>query len=141
MRMLVSLLVFLSLSSSLAFSNENASSYILPRPLIFETHELKSAAAIDDDDSVNVNCTSWRFAVEANNLAPWKTIPAECAGYVKDYLMGKGYVVDLERVSEEADVYASSFGVSGDDGKDTWIFDIDETLLSNLPYYLEHGCG
>lgn len=128
---------------SLAFSNENASSYILPRPLIFETHELKSAAAVDvdGDDSVNANCTSWRFAAETNNLAPWKTIPAECAGYVKDYLMGKGYVVDLERVSEEAKVYASSFGFGGDDGKDTWIFDIDETLLSNLPYYLEHGCG
>ena len=122
----------------LAFSNENATSYILPRPLIFETHKLKSAI---DDDNVNVNCTSWRFAAETNNLAPWKTIPAECAGYVKDYLMGRGYVVDLERVSEEANVYASSFGFSGDDGKDTWIFDIDETLLSNLPYYLEHGCG
>ncbi|KAJ7969514.1 Acid phosphatase 1 [Quillaja saponaria] len=27
------------------------------------------------------------------------------------------------------------------DGKDAWVFDIDETLLSNLPYYEVHGFG
>ncbi|ESQ54789.1 hypothetical protein EUTSA_v10026026mg [Eutrema salsugineum] len=130
MRILVSFLLLFLIH--LAFSEENSSSHILPRPLIFET-QLKS---VDD----NVHCTSWRFAAETNNLAPWKTIPPECADYVKDYLMGKGYVADLERVSEEAWVYASTFEFPGD-GKDTWVFDIDETLLSNLPYYLEHGCG
>ncbi|KAE8666838.1 hypothetical protein F3Y22_tig00112490pilonHSYRG00034 [Hibiscus syriacus] len=27
------------------------------------------------------------------------------------------------------------------DGKDAWIFDIDETLLTNLPYYMDHEFG
>ncbi|KAL7173916.1 hypothetical protein ACSBR2_033221 [Camellia fascicularis] len=29
----------------------------------------------------------------------------------------------------------------GEDAKDVWVFDIDETLLSNLPYYADHGFG
>ncbi|KAL1201192.1 Acid phosphatase 1 [Cardamine amara subsp. amara] len=130
MRIFVIFLV-LSLFPLAVFSDE---SDLLPRPLIFET-QLKTVK-----DNVNLHCTSWRFAAETNNLAPWKTIPVQCAGYVKDYLMGEGYVLDLERVSEEAKFYATSFEISNDK-KDIWIFDIDETLLSNLPYYLEHGCG
>ncbi|CAN8273959.1 unnamed protein product [Cochlearia groenlandica] len=123
------LLGFLVLSFfSHAFSDENSTTRFLPRPLIF------------DGDNAQ-HCTSWRFAAETNNLSPWKTIPAECSGYVKDYLMGKGYVFDLERVSEESRVYATSFESKLDQDKDVWIFDIDETLLSNLPYYIEHGCG
>ena len=94
-----------------------------------------------DGDEVNLHCTSWRFAAETNNLAPWSTIPAECADYVKDYVLGKGYVADLERVSEEASVFASTVDFSAGDGKDAWVFDIDETLLSNLPYYIDHGFG
>ncbi|KAF4391983.1 hypothetical protein F8388_004312 [Cannabis sativa] len=27
------------------------------------------------------------------------------------------------------------------DGKDVWIFDIDEILFSNLPFYADHGYG
>ncbi|CAH8305979.1 unnamed protein product [Eruca vesicaria subsp. sativa] len=42
--------------------------------------------------------------------------------------------------SEEASIFASTVDFSGD-GKDAWIFDIDETLLSNLPYYIDHGFG
>lgn len=94
-------------------------------------------------DEVDLHCTSWRLAAETNNLAPWSTIPAECADYVKDYVLGRGYVTDLERVSEEASVFASTvldFSAGGD-GKDAWVFDIDETLLSNLPYYIDHGFG
>ncbi|CAN7136590.1 unnamed protein product [Brassica rapa subsp. narinosa] len=50
-------------------------------------------------------------------------------------------VANLERVSEEASVFASTVDFSAGDGKDAWIFDIDETLLSNLPYYIDHGFG
>ncbi|OWM76522.1 hypothetical protein CDL15_Pgr005486 [Punica granatum] len=35
---------------------------------------------------------------------------------------------------------ASGLDVKGD-GKDVWIFDTDETSLSNLPYYARHGFG
>ncbi|KAK0597327.1 hypothetical protein LWI29_024079 [Acer saccharum] len=27
------------------------------------------------------------------------------------------------------------------DGKEIWVFDIDETILSNLPYFAKHGFG
>lgn len=40
--------------------------------------------------------------------------------------------------------YSLAFGQAvklGGDGKDAWVFDIDETLLSNLPYYEAHGFG
>ncbi|KAG5390477.1 hypothetical protein IGI04_032018 [Brassica rapa subsp. trilocularis] len=50
-------------------------------------------------------------------------------------------ILRLERVSEEASVFASTVDFSAGDGKDAWIFDIDETLLSNLPYYIDHGFG
>lgn len=139
MRIYVIFLV-VSLFSS-AFSDETSGSYLLPRPLVLEyPSESETRHKESDDDEVNLHCTSWRFAAETNNLAPWKTIPVECADYVKDYVLGKGYVTDLERVSEEASIFASSVEFAGD-GKDIWIFDIDETLLSNLPYYIDHGFG
>ncbi|CAF2059954.1 unnamed protein product [Brassica napus] len=82
-------------------------------------------------DEVNLHCTSWRFAVETNNLAPWSTIPAECTDYVK------GYVTDLERVSEEASVFASTV-ISPPATTRMRGF---STSMSNLPYYIDHGFG
>ncbi|KAL5999310.1 hypothetical protein ACLOJK_040761 [Asimina triloba] len=107
-----------------------------PRPLIVQYAE----RLLEDGGDVWVRCTSWRFAVEANNLRPWKTIPPECAAYVEDYMLNKGYGVDLETAASEAVDYARSVQLVGD-GKDVWVFDVDETLLSNLPYYANHGFG
>ncbi|KAK8583738.1 hypothetical protein V6N13_109134 [Hibiscus sabdariffa] len=126
---------------SFTFSHDAISNpHLLPRPLIIQYPEVIATQFHEFDEELKLQCTSWRFAVEANNLSPWKTIPEECLGYVKDYMTGRGYKLDLERVSSEAGVYAKSLELSGD-GKDVWIFDIDETLLSNLPYYVEHGYG
>ncbi|XP_073043355.1 acid phosphatase 1-like [Primulina eburnea] len=112
-----------------------------PRPLIIEYAEINDAQSRDCQSiEVQLKCTSWRVAVEANNLSPWTKIPEDCADYVKEYMVGKGYELDLQRVSSESENYARSVSLSGD-GKDAWIFDIDETLLSNLPYYAEHGYG
>ncbi|KAF8044355.1 hypothetical protein BT93_A2370 [Corymbia citriodora subsp. variegata] len=122
---------------SLSFAEETPTSHGLPRPLIIE---YTTSAKELDEEQVRLQCDSWRFTVEANNVNPWKTIPQECADYVRDYLVGRGYSFDLDKVSNEAAVYAGSVELSGD-GKDVWIFDIDETLLSNLPYYAEHGYG
>lgn len=116
------------------------SSDILPRPLIIEYQEIIDHQLKELAEEVRLQCTSWRFLVESNNLSPWKTIPEECVDYVKEYIMGRAYRIDLERVSNEAGVYAKSVELSGD-GKDAWVFDVDETLLSNLPYYSEHGYG
>lgn len=95
---------------------------------------------LDSEAETELQCTSWRFAVEANNLNPWKNVPAECAGYVREYMNGKGYGLDLERASREAAAYARGVEIRSD-GLDVWVFDVDETLLSNLPYYAEHGYG
>ncbi|KAF3434143.1 hypothetical protein FNV43_RR25246 [Rhamnella rubrinervis] len=121
----------------IAFCHESIDSHSLPRPLILEYPENIEALLAEE---LRLECTSWRLAAETNNLSPWKTIPQECADYVKDYMNGREYVMDLRRVSEEAKVYANGVELSGD-GMDVWIFDIDETLLSNLPYYAEHGYG
>jgi len=53
---------------------------------------------------------------------------------------GKGYVYDLEIANKEAAEFAKSVKLR-EDGLDAWVFDIDETLLSNLPYYAAHGYG
>ncbi|XP_021751701.1 acid phosphatase 1-like [Chenopodium quinoa] len=137
MKSLMIFLVFsLLFSLSLCFQ-ESSNNHQLPRNMILEYPDNGGKT---DQEEVNLQCTSWRFAVEANNLNSWKTIPQECADYVKNYMMGKGYLLDLERVSNEAAVFARSVNVE-DDSKDAWIFDIDETLLSNLPYYSDHGYG
>ncbi|PQQ00096.1 acid phosphatase 1 [Prunus yedoensis var. nudiflora] len=125
---------------SLAFSQETFTSHLLPRPLIIEYPENTETHFRELEEELKLHCTSWRFSVEANNINPWKTIPQECAEYVKDYVTGRAYGFDLERVSKEAGVYAKAVELSGD-GKEAWIFDIDDTLLSNLPYYADHGYG
>nr|GEV00373.1 acid phosphatase 1 [Tanacetum cinerariifolium] len=52
----------------------------------------------------------------------------------------RSYEMDIEMVSNEALEFAISVAVN-EDGMDVWIFDIDETLLSSLPYYGQHGYG
>ncbi|KAK6914807.1 Acid phosphatase, class B-like [Dillenia turbinata] len=87
-----------------------------------------------------LSCLSWRLAVEANNIIEWETIPATCEGYVGHYMLGHQYRKDIQAVVYAAIGYAKSLNISKD-GKDIWIFDIDETSLSNLPYYAKHGFG
>ncbi|PSS33207.1 Acid phosphatase [Actinidia chinensis var. chinensis] len=125
---------------AVAFSLESPNSHLLPRPLIIQYPENIENQFKESVEELQLQCTSWRFAVEANNLSPWKTIPPECGDFVKDYIMGRAYGIDIERVSKEAADYARSVEL-GEDGKDAWVFDVDETLLSNLPYYADHGYG
>ncbi|XP_051122810.1 acid phosphatase 1-like [Andrographis paniculata] len=97
------------------------------------------SSSCEEISEVPLMCASWRVAVEANNVSPWTRIPEECGDYLASYI-GGGYEMDLEIVSEQAAIFARSFNLSMD-GKDVWIFDVDETLLSNLPYYIDHGYG
>ncbi|PIA42902.1 hypothetical protein AQUCO_02000387v1 [Aquilegia coerulea] len=85
-------------------------------------------------------CKSWMFTVEANDANPWEQVPARCTVFVKDYLTGDQYVSDSGLVANNSIAFAKTVDIAGD-GKDIWIFDIDETLLSNLPYYAVHGFG
>ncbi|KAK4427274.1 Acid phosphatase 1 [Sesamum alatum] len=81
-----------------------------------------------------LDCLSWRLAVETNNLQSWKAVPESCENYVGNYMLGKQYRHDCDVVADAAIEYAKSLKLGGD-GKDVWVFDIDETTLSNLPYY------
>ncbi|KAJ9546232.1 hypothetical protein OSB04_025939 [Centaurea solstitialis] len=135
----VLLLCFFLLSVA-AFCEHTHTYTDLPRSLIIE---LPQKLELESDSlEVRLRCTGWRVAGEANNLSPWKTIPEECVDYVKEYMLGPSYQLELQLVSDEAARYASSVDLNEyEDGMDAWIFDIDETLLSNLPYYAQHAYG
>ncbi|KAI3455503.1 hypothetical protein Pfo_012166 [Paulownia fortunei] len=81
-----------------------------------------------------LDCLSWRLAVETNNLQGWKLVPESCEDYIGNYMLGQQYRHDCEVVADAAIEYAKSLKLAGD-GKDVWVFDIDETTLSNMPYY------
>ncbi|CAA3023292.1 Hypothetical predicted protein [Olea europaea subsp. europaea] len=81
-----------------------------------------------------LDCLSWRLAVETNNLQNWDTVPMSCEEYVGHYMLGKQYRHDYESVADATIKYAKSLKLAGDD-KDIWIFDVDETVLTNIPYY------
>ncbi|CAN6898821.1 unnamed protein product [Brassica oleracea] len=84
----------------------------------------KSIAGLDARNHYRRRFSSTRRKIPRESPET-STIPAECTDYVKDYVLGKGYVTDLERVSEEASVFASTIDFFAGDGKDAWIFDID----------------
>ena len=87
-----------------------------------------------------VACDSWVLGVEAHNVRDWKTVPASCEGYVGHYMLGSHFRRDSKVVVDQALAYVDSLKLAGN-GKEVWVFDIDETTLSNLPYYAKHGFG
>lgn len=86
-------------------------------------------------------CESWRINVELNNIKEFNVIPQECVEHVRKYMTSSQYKADSERAVEEVRLYLSGCCTLKGDGKDSWIFDIDETLLSTIPYYKKHGFG
>ncbi|KAJ7977187.1 Acid phosphatase 1 [Quillaja saponaria] len=86
-------------------------------------------------------CESWRINVELNNIRGFNVVPQECVEYVKKYMTSSQYKADSERAMEEVKLYISGCCTLRGDGKDAWIFDIDDTLLSTLPYFKKHGFG
>ncbi|XP_030526455.1 acid phosphatase 1-like [Rhodamnia argentea] len=105
-----------------------------------EIHPLRPRSGSAGELLRGVSCLSWRLGVETNNIKSWSTVPRECEGYVGHYMLGHQYREDSEVVAREAVLYATSLKLAGD-GKDVWVLDIDETSLSNLPYYAKHGFG
>lgn len=83
---------------------------------------------------------SWRVAVEANNVGPWRTVPDRCYGHVERYIMGGQYEQDVEVVKEQILEYADGIEVGGD-GKDGWVMDVDDTCISNVGYYKGNRFG
>ncbi|XP_039143834.1 acid phosphatase 1-like isoform X2 [Dioscorea cayenensis subsp. rotundata] len=86
------------------------------------------------------SCESWLLGVETNNVRGWKTVPRGCESFVGQYMIGKRYGEDLAMVVGEAEKYARGLKLGGD-GKEVWVFDVDDTALSNLPFYAHRGFG
>ncbi|XP_010047662.2 acid phosphatase 1 [Eucalyptus grandis] len=85
-------------------------------------------------------CESWRLAVETNNAGSWDQVPPRCEQLVAAYMSSDRYASDSAIVANYSSEFARAVEIAGD-GSDAWVFDIDETLLSNLPYYEAHGFG
>ncbi|KAF9613379.1 hypothetical protein IFM89_007457 [Coptis chinensis] len=130
------LLILLCLCTILTSSHASSSIEETP-PLI---HLLRPKSGSGGSGINGVSCISWRLAVETNNIHDWKRVPAECKDYVGHYMLGDLYVKDSKFVADEAVRFAQNIKLNGD-GKDIWVFDVDETTLSNLPYYAQHGFG
>lgn len=94
-----------------------------------------------DASSLKNYCESWRINVELNNIKDFEVVPQECVDHVKHYMTSSQYTADSERAIEEVRLYLSSCCTLQGDGKDAWIFDVDDTLLSTIPYYKKHGFG
>ncbi|MQL88240.1 hypothetical protein Taro_020796 [Colocasia esculenta] len=96
-----------------------------------------------DGDGDGLFCKSWKFSVETNDVGVWLTIPSRCLGYVREYMTGPRYGADCSVVAGDAFDFAQTVAAlrDGEDGKNARVFDVDETLLSNLPYYEVNGFG
>ncbi|GAB4841042.1 hypothetical protein Ancab_021788 [Ancistrocladus abbreviatus] len=86
-------------------------------------------------------CESWRMNVELNNIRDFKVVPQECADFIGKYMTSTQYKADSRRAVEECKLYIRTCCAFKDDGKDAWIFDIDDTLISTLPYFKKHNFG
>lgn len=97
-------------------------------------HPLRPQVGSGGHHIPGVSCQSWRLAVETDNIKDWDVVPMVCENYVGNYMLGHQYRKDCNAAGWAAYDYAKGLTLKKD-GKDVWIFDIDETALSNLPYY------
>ncbi|BAT98459.1 hypothetical protein LR48_Vigan406s021600 [Vigna angularis] len=92
-----------------------------------------AGASYDD-----VRCASWRLAVEAQNIFGFQTIPERCVESTAAYIEGGQYQSDSKTVNQQVFFYASDLKIQDND---VVIFNVDGTVLSNVPYYSQHGYG
>ncbi|KAK4775735.1 hypothetical protein SAY87_023696 [Trapa incisa] len=90
------------------------------------------------DISLKNYCDAWRMNVELHNIRDFDAVPEECTGIVGKYMTSLQYRADSERTIEECTIYLSTSCGLEMDGRDAWIFDIDDTLLSTVPYFKKH---
>ncbi|KAF8081887.1 hypothetical protein N665_0858s0003 [Sinapis alba] len=103
---------------------------------------IKLPTSLDESlsSSLTSYCESWRLAVETDNAGKWRVVPSQCVSSLETYYNKGQFEKDYSVVAGYALAYAKTIELKGD-GKDAWVFDIDETLLSNLEYYQAHGYG
>ncbi|KAM7527336.1 hypothetical protein LguiB_030746 [Lonicera macranthoides] len=135
-RELLTLLAFTSILIGLAFADWNI------------LHQRNKTSRVDI--SLKNYCESWRINVELNNIMGFDSVPQECiqsgaegsgVQYIGKYMTSTQYKSDLQRALEECALFTSSCCNFKCDGKDAWIFDIDDTLLSTVPYFKIHYFG
>ncbi|CAM6089652.1 unnamed protein product [Calypogeia fissa] len=83
-------------------------------------------------------CDSFILNAEVNNLQGW-VVSKECEKTVAKYMRGH-YFQDFAGAIAAAADYLTSLNLKGD-GSEVVVMDIDETTLSNLPYYAKHSFG
>lgn len=103
-----------------------------------------SSGAADAADALF--CDSWRLSVETANAGPWSAVPSRCGAFVRDYMEGPRYASDSAVADADALAFASEALAAAEWGgsasaRPAWVFDVDETLLSNAPYYAVNGWG
>ncbi|CAJ1951066.1 unnamed protein product [Sphenostylis stenocarpa] len=104
----------------------------------FRSFPLKMKTEYGDESYTEIRCASWRLAAEALNIFGWETIPEECVNATAKYIEGKQYRSDSKTVNQQAHFFARSLDVRENDAI---VFSIDGTVLSNVPYYSQHGYG
>lgn len=96
-----------------------------------------SEMVVVDDERYGL---SWRLAVETNNnVRPWKTVPVRCYKHVENYITGGQYEHDMKVIVDEIVYYASKIIIPTH--QDAWILDVDDTCISNIPYYKDKRYG
>ncbi|KAJ6793987.1 acid phosphatase 1-like [Iris pallida] len=93
------------------------------------------ASSFPDNEEL---CDSWRLSVETNNAGPWENVSEMCVPNVISYVKGDTYYLDSKVVAMESLKFANTVEIAGD-GKDAWIFDIDDTLISSVIYITLYG--
>lgn len=130
-------LVFLSLSAGLVAGDWNLLSYITSRGEEESYNHRNGNLGFGLPDY----CEAWRMNVELNNIRGFEVVPGECTGHVGRYMTSTQYDVDLHLAADVVSLFlADEFALAGD-GKDAWIFDVDDVLLSTVPYYKSHQFG
>lgn len=85
------------------------------------------------------SCASFNLNSEINNLQGY-FLPPECSSFVARYVDSGQYYVDFAVAVEAARQYLNTLQIQHD-GRDLVVLDIDETSLSNMPYYARHHYG
>ncbi|KAL2630425.1 hypothetical protein R1flu_015111 [Riccia fluitans] len=88
--------------------------------------------------SVKKECASFVTNGELNNIQGWMP-PPECEAYIASYMEKGQYEADVYVAFSAARSYLQS--IVPTEGVDAVVFDIDDTVLSCLPYYQLHHYG
>ncbi|KQK17990.1 acid phosphatase 1 isoform X2 [Brachypodium distachyon] len=111
-------------------------------PILRLVTDIPTSVSAGGADADALFCDSWRLSVETGNTGPWRAVPARCGPFMREYMEGERYASDSAVAAAESLAFAAQAFASGEGGaRPAWVFDVDETLLSNAPYYAVSGWG